>query len=291
MDFKQIEAFIAVSKYKSFSRAADAIFLSQPTVSTHVAALENELNITLFDRNGKEVDLTPSGTVFLDYAINMVNTRNSALSHILNLNNKVSGVLSIVSSSTPCRSVLPKLIKTFVSKYPDVLFDIKESSDKEVINLILSNMYSIGFCSTYEKNDHLGFKKIVDDHLIVISNISNLPYYIQLEDIMCNKFVLREKDSPVRDTFESFVESKGISLDKLNIGFETNSTETIIQLVKNNACISVLPESTCADYIKSGIIKKHVIKDLNIPQSIYMVYHKRRTLSPVAEAFFSFASK
>lgn len=79
MDFKQIEAFINVAKFKSFSKAAEAIFLSQPTISAHISNLEKELNTTLFDRSSKEVNLTPAGKIFFDYALNLLNIRNNAI--------------------------------------------------------------------------------------------------------------------------------------------------------------------------------------------------------------------
>jgi DNA-binding transcriptional LysR family regulator len=79
MDFKQIEAFVNVAKYKSFSKAAEAIYLSQPTISSHIASLENELGVILFDRNGKEVRLTRAGSIFIEYAVNLINIRNTAI--------------------------------------------------------------------------------------------------------------------------------------------------------------------------------------------------------------------
>lgn len=75
MDFKQIEAFVNVIKYKSFSKAAEATFLTQPTISTHISSLEKELGVTLIDRMGKESRPTKQGRAFYNYAINLLHTR------------------------------------------------------------------------------------------------------------------------------------------------------------------------------------------------------------------------
>lgn len=115
MDFKQIETFIGVAKYKSFSKAANAVFLSQPAVSSNISGLEKELHIQLFDRTSKEVLLTPAGEAFLKYAIDIVNTRNQAVESLSGFNHIVSGVLNLAASTTPCNTVVPMLIKSSIN--------------------------------------------------------------------------------------------------------------------------------------------------------------------------------
>ena len=117
MDFKQLEAFITVSKLRSFSKAANAIYLSQPTISSHISSLERELNIQLFDRTSKEVNLTPIGESFLQYANDIINIRNNAITDLSNFNNNITGVLNIAASTTPCNSLLPSLVSKFSELY------------------------------------------------------------------------------------------------------------------------------------------------------------------------------
>lgn len=89
MDFKQIEAFVNVVRYKSFSRAADATFFTQPTISTHVSTLEKELGTKLLDRRGRTVEMTPQGRKFYNFAVDMVNTREQAI-ETLNMDSDLS---------------------------------------------------------------------------------------------------------------------------------------------------------------------------------------------------------
>lgn len=79
MEFRQLEAFVNAVKYKSFSKAADAAFLTQPTISTHVSNLEIELGVKLLNRTGREILLTPQGQEFYSYAVDLLNTREKAL--------------------------------------------------------------------------------------------------------------------------------------------------------------------------------------------------------------------
>ena len=98
MDFKQIEAFVNVVRYKSFSKAADATFFTQPTISAHIQNLENELGVKLLNRNGRNVDMTPHGTEFYKYAIEMINARSAALNAMGAGPDAASGILEIQTS-------------------------------------------------------------------------------------------------------------------------------------------------------------------------------------------------
>ena len=101
MDFKQIEAFINVVRYKSFSKAADATFFTQPTISTHISNLEKELGIKLLDRKGRTVEMTPQGSIFYKYAVEMVNARSQAIDALGNNLDLVEGILELQTSSIP----------------------------------------------------------------------------------------------------------------------------------------------------------------------------------------------
>jgi DNA-binding transcriptional LysR family regulator len=166
MDFKQIEAFTSVANYKSFSKAASTIFLSQPTISSHIASLEKELNVQLFDRTSKVVYLTPAGESFLEYAINLINTRNNAISNLSNFNTKVSGKLNLWASTTPCNSLVPDLIKKFSGLYPDVRFNITEQSSGDIIKAILDLNCEIGIVGTTIDNSRVKSYKLMEDNLV-----------------------------------------------------------------------------------------------------------------------------
>lgn len=286
MDFKQIEAFVNVAKYKSFSKAAEAIFLSQPTISAHISSLEQELDMTLFDRNGKETRLTHAGSVFLEYAINMINIRNTAISSLADFDSKVSGTLVIASSTTPCRFLLPSMIKEFYEEYPHVNFDIKEESTKTVVEMILSGDADIGIVGDIVSDNKLSFKKINDDNLVIISNDKNLPECLNMDTLVKQKFILREPGSATRTIFENAIKLNGYSLDRLDILAEVSSLEAVLQFVKNRLGISIVSEVACKDYISAGMVRKHTLDDMNVTRGIYSVIHTKRTLSPAAKAFY-----
>ena len=111
MEFRQLEAFVNAVKYKSFSKAADATFLTQPTISTHVGNLESELGVKLLNRKGRDIKLTQQGQEFYAYAIDLLNTRDKAFSVLHDKKEELDGILEIQTSSIPGHYYLPKLME------------------------------------------------------------------------------------------------------------------------------------------------------------------------------------
>lgn len=291
MDFKQIDAFVNVAKYKSFSKAAEAIYLSQPTVSAHIASLEEDLNKTLFDRNGKDVTLTYAGTIFLEYAINLINMRNTAISNLSEIDKKISGKLTIASSTTPCRFLLPSLVKSYHDEYKEVTYDIKEESTQKVVDMILSGHADIGIVGEIIKDSRLNYKKIGDDRLTLISNMPSLPKNLTLDQLLKQSFVLRERGSATRHIFEEMLQLKGFSIDRIKVFAEVNSLEAVLQFVKNSIGVSMVSQLACEDYINAKLIKEHNLEGLDITRGIYIVTHIKRTLTPAAKAFLNHSIK
>lgn len=287
MDFKQIEAFISVAKLKSFSKAANTIFLSQPTISSHISSLEKELSIQLFDRTSKEVNLTPAGESFFNYAIDIINTRNHAVVALSNFNNKISGKLNLSSSTTPCNTIVPDLLKKFIDKYEDVTFNIIEQGSGEIIKNILDLKSEIGIVGTCIENDKIKCFKLLEDDLIIISNPSlNLEDEVSISSLFKHKFIFREKNSATRITFENALLDKDIPLNNLKVLCEVNNLDTLIQFVRSGMGISIVSKKLYENYSYDQNLKYSVIKDLDLKRDIYLVINSKRTLTPTANAFF-----
>jgi DNA-binding transcriptional LysR family regulator len=287
LDFKQIEAFLCVAKLKSFSKAANTIFLSQPTISSHISSLEKELNIQLFDRTSKEVNLTPAGGSFMQYANDIINTRNHAVIALSDFNNNISGVLNLSASTTPCNTIVPGLLKQFASLYPDVTFNILEQSSGKIIKDILDLNTEIGIVGTYINNDKIKNFNIMKDELVIISSPQlNLPEILTVKEFSKYKFISREKNSATRNTFETELSNLNLSHNKLNILCEVNNIDTLIQLVQTGIGISIVSKNILKNY-RNDSIKISTLKNITLNRDIYLAVNCKRTLSPTARAFFN----
>jgi DNA-binding transcriptional LysR family regulator len=288
MDFKQIEAFITVARLKSFSKAANTIYLSQPTISSHILSLEKELKVQLFDRNSKEVNLTPAGKCFLDYAVDIVNTRNNAVSSLGDFNNNICGTLDLSASTTPCNTIVPSLIDKFSKLYPEINFNIVEQSSGSIINDIVNLHCEIGIVGNIVESDRIKSYFIMEDSLILISNPSmNLPDKVSIDILTQYRFIMREKNSATRKTFEAELTSQGYPPENLNVCCEVNNLDTLLQFVKAGLGVSIVSKKVAEDYVSCGKLKSSIIDGLSLKRSIYLVTNSKRTLTPTARAFLN----
>jgi len=292
MDFKQIEAFISVAKHKSFSKAANTIFLSQPAISAQISALEKELNSQLFDRTSKEVALTANGEAFLQYALDLVNTRNAAICHLSDSTNSVSGRFTLAASSTPCNAIVPMLIEKFSLKYSKVTFNITEQPSGEIIENILKFNCEIGLIGSCIKDERLHCHKLTNDELVLISSPSlKVPDTVSRDSLLNYKFIFRERNSATRKSFEKALIDSGLDIEKMNIICEVNSIDTLMQLVKRGLGVSIISKIVCEDYINSGSIKASRLSNLTLKRYIYIITSSRRALTPTAKAFYNICKK
>jgi len=288
MDFKQIEAFINVAKYKSFSKAATASSFSQPAISSHIAKLEKDLGVQLFDRTSKEVDLTPAGESFIKPAIEILDTRDRAVRDLSSFNAQVEGKLYLSASTTPCNTIVSNLLMDFHSAHPGVLFNVTELSSGQIIENIIKFDGEIGIVGNMVNDEKIDCFKLIEDELVVISPVSfDLPKEVSLKAIIKNDFIMRERNSATRQTFEDILHKNHIELSKLNVSCEVNSLDTIMQFVRAGIGVSVVSSQVCRDYVSCGFIRKSRIKNISMMRNIYLVVSSKRTLTPTAKAFFN----
>lgn len=292
MEFKQIEAFVNVIKYKGFTKAAEAVYLTQPTISTHISSLENELGVKLIERKGRECRATKQGRAFYNYAINIINTRDRAINAMFNFGTEISGTLDIKTSTIPGQSIVPEIIAKFHDKYPNVIFSVEQSDSEKVCNDILDNLGEIGFTG-YAKNNEMKFEELFKDRMVVITPKSERflklredSEFISIDDIANEKFIWREEGSATRKTFEDKYREKYGSDEAIDTIATVNSIEAVKQCVKSNLGISVLSRSVVSEDEKDFIIFE--IADMDFSRTFYMVYNKNTTLSPVALKFREF---
>lgn len=293
MDFRQIEAFVYVVRYRSFSKAADAIFLTQPTVSSHINTLENELGIKLIDRSGKEVEPTSAGKIFYDYANNLINIRDNAVFTLNEFSRKVEGKVEIAASTVPAEYLLPKLMIGFRSIYSNINFSVDQFDSKQVIDELLDKKYELGMVGTAIENSKLEYHKLVEDRLVLAAPCSIkfnsiksgvLPF----DAIKDESFIYRESGSGTRQEFEKIFMRHEISPSSIKVAAQFNSIDAIKQAVSQGLGVSIMSYVSIEDYVKFGQIKAFDIEGFDLMRAFYIVRHKKRPLSPVNSVFLKY---
>lgn len=288
MDFKQFEAFINVVRYKSFSKAADATFFTQPTISTHISNLENELGVKLLDRKGRTVELTSQGAIFYKYAIEMVNTRSQAVDALGSSTDTIEGILEIQTSSVPGMVFLPELLAEFRKKYSNTRFYVAMSDTDNAVDNIVNRMGDIGFIGTKPSNPAIESHRIFCDKTVMLAPSSmEIDDKIMLKDAVKYPFIWRETGSATRKSFEQAVMKCGVDKTDFDIAGTFTDIDSIIKSIQTGLGVSIISEKL-AKMVLNDKLKIVGVEDFEKERDFYMISLKNTSLSPVAQTFKDF---
>jgi DNA-binding transcriptional LysR family regulator len=290
LHFKQLEAFVSVVQTHSFSRAAEKLGLTQPTISAHINSLEKELETQLIVRSTKEVYPSDAGALFYEYALEVLDTRDRAVYAIRSGGDLLSGSISIAASTIPAQYVLPQLITSFVLRYPDTLFTVRQCDSEQVVDQLISREADLGMTGTIIENTKCIYEPVAKDRLCIIA--PNTPHFSQfapdafpLELLKTEPIILREMGSGTRRETEPFLISCGVDPKALQVAAYMDSTEGIKQAVACGLGISILSERAVQDLRENQRILCFFPRSEYLVRKLYLVRHTERPLHPMAELF------
>ncbi len=289
-DFHHMYVFVNVVQQKSFSKAAEAIFLSQSTVSAHIQTIEKELNVKLFDRMGREVVLTSAGEKLYSWSLELLAVREKAL-HDINMHfSEIQGRIKIIASTVPGQYIVPQIIGNFKKKYSRVMFEVSQSDSEDVAKSVLSGNIDLGFMGVIIDKDKLKYIPIEEDKLILIApnNFKKKQKVIDVEELLSENIIIRNPGSGTQKVFDKALKKRGLTLKSSKIVASFDTTEAVKQSVKNGLGVAIVSKRSAIDYVESGFVRAFEIKGLDLYRKFYLVYHRDRTLSPVCEKFIRF---
>ena len=292
MELKQLEAFVKVVELRSFSRAAEQMYLTQPTISAHIVSLEKEFNTRFLDRTTKNVQVTAHGERLYEYAKEMLAVKEE-LYQGFSKEEKETQSISIAGSTIPSQYILPELIEAFGQQNEKVRFTIQQGDSDYVIGEILKHKASIGFVGIKVLDDRLRYLPFYEDKLVVIT--PNTEYYKELlesctfEDLMKEPIILRENGSGTKKIAEKFLEAKKVSVDNLNIVAYINDQEIIKKSVSRGMGITIMSKKAALDYVEDKKLLLYDPQEEGMTRKLYIVYGKRKKLERLEKKFIEFS--
>ena len=292
MDIKQLEVFVAVAKHKSFSKAARELFLTQPTVSSHIQNLENEMQTVLLNRNNKTITLTDSGHILYNHAIVILNDCKKAIYDIKEYSGKIEGSISIVCSSVPEAHLFPSFLNKFCSKYPNITFTINHCNSNLVIPEILSERATFGIVGSKQKHPHIDYYDLINDELVLICppdcEIENDNGYIDIEKLRELTFIMRKEGSGTRNVIIKKLNASPVPPSSLKIRAYVESNHAIIEMVRNGLGCSFVSEISARYLIDKGELKEYRIKDHPFDRNFYFIFSKKKVFTPTEKKFIEY---
>ena len=291
-DLKQLEIFCKIVELGSFSNAAKSVNLAQASVSERISNLETGIGSKLLDRLGREVVPTKAGNVLYNKAIELIKLKNRMSAEMESYLECEFGNLSIEASTIPGNYILPEFISNFYKKHPKIMIEINISDSKESAENVLSGKADLGFVGSKIVNNNLVFKELWEDNLVLVipknhkwAKKESISYY----ELCKEPFISREQGSGTRIIFENCILKNFKSdLKSLNIVSILSTSTAVKEAVKKGFGISVISDRAIETEVQNNILKTLKIINLNICRKFYLIYDKRRTLSPICSIFIDF---
>jgi len=286
MDIHQLKVFTSVFKNKSFSRASEELHLTQPTISNHIKALEDEFDCKFFDRLGRTIIPTKEAEVLYSKSTEIIEKADALKEAVGQLKKDLTGKLIVGASTIPGVYLMPRIMGEFQKRYPSVSFQILISDSRGIIDSISRHELLLGIVGAKIENEQIQYTPFIEDELIVVSSPSMVNQNaLTLKDLIGFPMVLREEGSGTRRETEKFLEGRGVSLDSIKIAGIFGSTDAVKQAVKAGLGLSILSKFSVADELEHYILKEIKLTDAQIKRRFYVVTHRKRTLPKAYDAF------
>ena len=291
INLKQLEAFVTTAEYASFTKAAEALYLTQSTLSAHINALEEILQMRLIQRGARRrVQLTPEGKQAYNMAKEIIN-RCRAME---NLSSSIEQCqLAVGASSVPAQYLLPELMSGFLEKNPDSRYVLQKGDSDRIHQLLKMAEVSIGFVGAARDRDKHHYHVVTGDRLVLIT--ANTENYrkqkrsgVTGRQLLHQPMILREESSGTRKAMESYLVRCGMSSRSLNLVAQIDNTEAIKSSVSRGIGVSVVSELTVREEVESGKLLSFDLDSGGVFRNIYLVWRKDITLTSVEKKFVEY---
>jgi len=289
---RQLEVFRKVVELKSFSKAADSVFLAQASVSERIATLEDMVGTRLLDRLGRQVVPTRAGELLYKHAVLLLKMKRMASLEMADFLGMKRGEIHIGGSTIPGEYILPRVIGRYCNKYPQVSVNLTVADSSEIIDRVLDGDIELGIIGTRSAKKNLMLRELWEDELILC--VPALHRWaekdeISLEELYHEPFILREAGSgTLRIIKDYFRASRAKEIESFNVVARFGTSTAIKEGIKANLGVSILSSRALNMELKAGVIKALRIKDITISRCFYSIMDKRRIPSPLCHAMLDF---
>lgn len=294
MDFKQLQSFVEVINHQSFTKAAERLFISQPTVSAHITQLEEELNKRLITRTTKSISLTPKGKEVYEYATKILELKDRM---IVSCSVQSKNIVHIGASTIPSAYILPNLLPELGEIMPDTYFSIHQSDSQGIINGLKEGLFDVGMIGMNPNDNEIEAIPFYQDNMIIITPVNehylNLKFQdnFDIKELFNEPMIMRESGSGSKKTADVFMDKLGIDESKINIIARINDQEAIKNMVASGLGISVISELAVRNFLSEKRVLGFDLDKRYSGRQFYLIHRKDYILSSYMQDLFKFILK
>ena len=284
MDFDQIHTFLEIVRLKSFSKAAQTCYRTQPAISAQIRQLEHELKAELFERFGSRISLTTAGKVFAEYAERMMDLQRQAKNALNELETIPRGELVIAANEATCIYVLPSVFAGYKSQFPGIQLQVNRSYGSRVVESVMENVADFGLTQLPVGEKKVQVVEIYRDEIrCVVPASHTLASYehVTCEDVAPFSLLLPQTGVTRRRLNAWFERVE----DELQVSMELDSTETMKRFVMAGLGVSFIAAANCREEVEAGLLKAIPLAPEPMNRKLGLIYRKDKALSKAALGF------
>ncbi len=287
MEIRELNYFVTVAKYKSFTKASDALHVTQPTLSKVVKSLEKQLDVTLFHRSQRKSELTDVGEVVYNQALKILNLVDELDVVLEDVTHLQKGKVKI--GMPPLIGILffPQMIKGFQEKYPGITIEIDERGANVIKDLVATGELDMGFVMLPADSEEFHVIPFTTQHVMLIVNRSNHLAnfeFVTMKDLKNEPMLLFSEDFTLHDRILQECKQAGFTP---HIAYESSQWDFISQMVEHNLGIAMFPRAI-AEKVNQKEIKITPIVNPSIPWDIVLIIKKDRYISHATKGFVQY---
>lgn len=283
MTLKELKFFYSLCENPQVTKVAQELEISQSAISLAIKSLENKLGEALFDRIGKKLILNERGRYFKEQT--QVHYLALKDAQTLFQTNKLAGTLKIAASKTISNYIMPDIYFDFLSRYPEVSFDIDSINSTKIIDNVVKGEIDIGLIETNLSHSNIIKKHLCDDELIIVTSDNKYPKE-KFIDTIEKKWILRESGSGTR---EIFIDRLGYLSKDLNIFMTLHSFQEIKTIIIDNAnTITAISKEAVKKELEEQKLFQVKLKNIEFKREFSLIYNKEKSQNLLFETFIKF---
>src|SRR4051812_29253586 len=284
MDFDQIHTFLEIVRLKSFSKAAQTCYRTQPAISAQIRQLEHELKCELFERFGSRISLTTAGKLFAQYAEQMMDVRKQAQNALNELESTPRGELVIAANEATCIYVLPSVFAEYKTQFPGVQLQVNRSYGSRVVEAVMENVADFGLTQLPVAEKRVQIVDIYRDEVHCV--VPKGHPLASVESVTCEDLIpyplLLPQSGMTRARLNAWFERVE---DDIQISMELDSSETMKRFVEAGLGLSFLAASNCREEVNAGLLQTIPLAPEPMVRKLGLIYRKDKALSKAALGF------
>lgn len=289
MDVRDLQVFLSVAKHLNYTRAAEEVNLSQPSVSVRMRQLERDLGSKLFEQLGKKVALTEAGQLLIPYATRVIAILEDVRHAVDELKGLERGSLRIGASTTPGMYLVPQTIAHFKQRYPRVEVHLAVRDTRQIEEGVIQNEFDFGFVGGHLAGDDVDVIPWLTDQIVLVTAPKHRlaqKKSVKPHDLQKERFIIREPGSATRAAILTHLQKRDVEMNTI---MEMENPESVKKAVQSGLGIAFISKFAVETELKARTLVNVHVRGLDIQRELKIVFRKDKHLGRAAQAFIEIA--